>query len=190
MPSISYSSSCRLRCHSAWYSITSSIDCRRRRFLLTRKPMPSRVFSTSHCAFVAPAGSSVYMNVCRSRPAVTLGSIWRTLPAAVLRGFTKRGRPAASISRLSFSNPAIGKSLRRRHTKRHAANRPHVRGDVLAGGSVTARRGSLEPSLRVGEADRQAVDLELAAVHDLVAHRGAHALVEGPDLVFVERVLE
>ncbi len=49
------------------------------------------------------------MNVCRSRAAVTPASIWRTLPAAVLRGLTNRGLPAASISRFSFSNPAIGK---------------------------------------------------------------------------------
>jgi len=109
MPSISYSSSPRRRCHSAWYSMTSSIESRRRRFLLTRKPMDSSALSTSHCDFAGPAGSSVYMNVCRSRLAVTLGSIWRTLPAAVLRGLTKRGLPAASISRLSFSKPAIGK---------------------------------------------------------------------------------
>ncbi len=109
MPSISYSSSSRRRCHSEWYSITSSIDFRRRRLRLTRNPIWSSVFNTSHCDLAGPVGSSVYMNVCRSRLAVTLGSIWRTLPAAVLRGLTKRGLPAVSISRFSFSKPAIGK---------------------------------------------------------------------------------
>ena len=49
------------------------------------------------------------MKVCRSRLPVTFGSICRTLPAAVLRGLTKRGLPAASISRFSFSKAAIGK---------------------------------------------------------------------------------
>ena len=71
--------------------------------------MPWSEASTSHCDRALPAGSSVYMNVCRSRAAVTPASIWRTLPAAVLRGLTKRALPAASISRFSFSNPAIGK---------------------------------------------------------------------------------
>ena len=117
MPSISYSSSWRRRCHSAWYSITSSIESRRRRFLLTRNPIDSSVLRTSHCDFAGPAGSSVYMNVCRSRLAVTVGSIWRTLPAAVLRGLTNRGLPAASISRFKRSKPAIGKYTSPRTSK-------------------------------------------------------------------------
>ena len=85
------------------------MELSRRRFLFTRKPIDSRALSTSHCDLAGPAGSSVYMKVCRSRLAVTLGSIWRTLPAAVLRGLTKRALPAPSISRFNFSKPAIGK---------------------------------------------------------------------------------
>src|SRR6184192_2376091 len=49
---------------------------------------------------------------------------------------------------------------------------------------------ALEAPLRVGEADGQAIDLELGAVHDLVADRGADALVEASDLGLIESVLQ
>ena len=84
----------------------------------------------------------------------------------------------------------VGQALRGRDLQRHAADRAQVGGHVLAGRAVAARGRALEPALGVGQADGQTVDLELGAVHDLVADRGPHAPVEGPDLGLVEGVLE
>ena len=67
--------------------MTSSIEPNCFRFGLTLKPIAASASSTCHWLRVGPEGSSVYMKVWRFRLPVTLGSSWRTLPAAALQGF-------------------------------------------------------------------------------------------------------
>ena len=71
---------------------------------------------------------------------------------------------------------------------------PHVRGDVLAPRTVPARRGDREPAALVPEADRDAVELGLGDVLDLLSFPEleplAHAPVEVGDSRLVERIGE
>src|SRR5438067_74227 len=80
----------------------------------------------------------------------------------------------------------VGQALGRRDVQGDAADRAHVGGDVLARGAVAAGGRALEPPLGVGHAHRQAVDLELGAVDDLVADRRSQPFVEGADLALVD----
>ena len=76
--------------------------------------------------------------------------------------------------------------------QRDGADRPHVRGDVLAARAVAAGGAAHQPSVLVGERDAEAVDLELGDV----GHRpcgveaAPHALVERAQLLFVVGVVE
>jgi len=66
---------------------------------------------------------------------------------------------------------------------------PQICRDVLADRSVAARGALREPAVDVREVDREAVDLQLAHVPDVVAaERLADALVERTDLRLVEGV--
>ncbi len=84
----------------------------------------------------------------------------------------------------------VGHAGDRRDAQRHAADGAHVGGDVFAHRPIATGGGSLEPALRIGEANCEAVDLQLGAVLDLVADSRARALVKSADLVLVEGVLQ
>lgn len=47
--------------------------------------------------------------MCSGRVAVTLGSFWRSEPAAALRGLANGGLPSATSRSLSSRNFSIGK---------------------------------------------------------------------------------
>src|SRR4029079_17077295 len=67
--------------------------------------------------------------------------------------------------------------------ERDGLDRPQVRRDVLAARPVAARGALGERAVDVREVDREAVDLQLAHVSDVVAaERLADALVERTDL--------
>ena len=84
----------------------------------------------------------------------------------------------------------LGQPPGRADRQRDAADRAHVGGHVLAGEPVAAGGGAHQAPVAVRQAHRQAVDLELADVRDLVAGDGPDPLVPGPDLLLLERVLE
>ena len=69
------------------------------------------------------------------REAVILGSFWRSMPAVVLRGFAKRGLPAASCSALTRS-----KSTLRRNTSPRTSSQ--------SGGCSVRRRGGMARIVR------------------------------------------
>ena len=75
--------------------------------------------------------------------------------------------------------------------QRQRAHGAQVRGDVLAGAAVAARRALHEGAMLVDEADGQAVEFRFAVVGDAFdAERLANAPVEGLDVVVGERVVE
>ena len=84
----------------------------------------------------------------------------------------------------------IGQSRERLDCERDAADRADVGGHVLTDGAVAAGGGAHQAAVLVGEADRQAVDLQLSAVVDVGADGAANAAVEAADLVERERVLQ
>ena len=86
------------------------------------------------------------------REAVTFGSFWRSEPAAALRGFANGpllGLGELLVQRLERPDRQVHLAADLDHLgrivdqqpRRHAADRPHVRGDVLADAAVAARRG-------------------------------------------------
>ena len=124
-----------------------------------------------------------------------------------LRGFANTGSPRSACSALSFSNACaermtsprissrggIARPLPgRAQAERHAADGPQVRGDVLAGRAVAARRARDERAVLVDQLDRDAVELGLGDVVDRarVAEEAADARLELLDLVAVHGVVE
>src|SRR4029077_1100214 len=95
----------------------------------------------------------------------------------------RRGRQVHLASDID----AAGDLLAQR--ERDRLDRAEIPGDVLADRSIAASRALRELSVDVGEIDREAVDLELADVPDVVtAERLTDALIECADLGLVERV--
>ena len=139
-----------------------------------------------------------------ARVAVTLGSFWRSEPAAALRGLAKTGLPASVIASLSRSKASTGRNTSPRTSTQlghrvlvgagqavgHRGDRPDVGGDVLAGAPVAAGQRPHQPTVLVEQVDGQAVDLELAeqrGVDDAVAGQAA---VPGLELLAGEGVVE
>ena len=135
---------------------------------------------------------------------MTLGSIWRSDPAPLLRGLAYERQPgllALGVDALELGprHEHLAARLERRGLGQAAGDdrdRPQVRGHVLAGRPVAAGRTLGEPAALVAQADREAVDLELGDVAQLRGRlRGGrqsepapHPAVERPQLVVAEGV--
>jgi hypothetical protein len=91
---------------------------------------------------------------------------------------------AADLEQLRDAAPGL-------EPERDAADRPDVRGDVLADEPVAARRADVQGAVGVHELDRDPVDLRLAHVLDaLTAEELPDALVERRELFARRHVLE
>ena len=94
-PSIQYPSAFDFFCHFCQYDNISSTEPARIKCLFTLKPKFCRYCSSSYWVF--GNGSDVratsYINVSSLRCAATLGSSWRMVPAAALRGLANSGSP-------------------------------------------------------------------------------------------------
>ena len=182
-----------------------------------RRPRPRR--SPGRCAsrsHAVPAGSRCAARApssLRSRPrrrktgrasaaAVIAGSSWRRLPAAALRGFANVFSPRAALARVQRCEGTAGHedlAPRLEHGRpvlaaqldRHRADRPHVDGDVLAPRAVAAGGSLHEAALLVAQRDREAVDLGLGRVGDLLhVEPFPRAPVEVEDVLLAECVVE
>ena len=172
---------------------------------LTGKPRAARRSSAADWLSTAAASStSWYSQVESWRPAVTAGSFWRSEPAPLLRGFAYWGRPellalGVDPRELRLGHEHLAPRLERGglgEAVRDRADRAQVGRHVLAGAAVAAGRADGEPAALVLEGDREAVDLELRDVGQLVrglrgggeAEAAADPGVEGAQLVVAERV--
>ena len=109
------------------------------------------------------------------RAAVILGSSWRKLPAAALRGLMKLFSPRAVASLLKRSKPANGMNTSprtsstrggraARNFKRQGLDGPEVLRDVLAGFAVAARRTLHEHAVLIAGADGQTVQFRFCRI--------------------------
>ena len=121
-----------------------------------------------------------WTTMCSGRLAVTLGSFWRSEPAAALRGLAKGllaglDQPGVELLEVLHREVDLAADLdERRDTValqpvRDLGDGPDVGRDVLAGAAVAAGGGAGQPAVLVGEVDGEAVDLELA--QEVVARR-------------------
>ena len=154
---------------------------------LTGKPSDRRNARLSVCrASGGPPTTSPswYAQNDRSRWAVIVGSFWRRLPAAALRGLTNSRPPAAAAASFIRSKLATGRYTSPRTSstsgtaspsapqrRRDGADRGHVGRDVLADPAVAARRRLHVAAALVADAHRDAVDLQLA--HEAARSRRA-----------------
>ena len=118
-----------------------------------------------------------WQTIPRARVAVTLGSFWRSEPAAALRGLANIGLPASAIDALSRSNASTGRNTSPRTSisaapgtpcspqpVRDRVDRLDVGRDVLARAPVASGQRTDQAALLVEQVDGEAVDLELAEV--------------------------
>ena len=143
----------------------------------------------------------MYDHAERRREAVTRGSIWRSDPAAQLRGLAYSGRPGflalgVDARELGLGHVHLAPDLERQRlgeSLRDGRDGAQVRGHVLAGGAVPAGGTLDEPPALVAQRDGEAVDLELRDVarRRLVgAQQAAHARIERAQLGLVEGIAE
>ena len=141
----------------------------------------------------------------RRRARVARGSSCLSPPAAAFRGFTNSRSPARALLfvqaletlegqvDLAADLEAFRESVPR-EPERNGTDGAHVRGDVLAPRAVPARCRHREPPALVPQADRNAVELGLGDVLDLLPFPEleplAHAPVEVGDSRLVEGIGE
>ena len=97
-----------------------------------------------------------------------------------------------------YTSPRASSETGSRRRRRDGLDRAQVRGDVLAGRAVAARRALDEAAALVAQRDREAVDLQLGDVAEVRGRLGRRrqaeaapdAGVERPQLVVAERVRE
>jgi hypothetical protein len=98
-------------------------------------------------------------------------------PAAALRGLANTFPPVRRASSLIFSNPACGRNTSPRTSRRAEYCRPqlqrdradgtHVGGNIFAGGAIATGRRLHQHAVFIENTDRQAVQLQLAAVGEV-----------------------
>ena len=153
----------------------------------------------------SPRGAPMpWQTMPRARVAVTLGSFWRSEPAAALRGLANIGLPASTIDSLSRSKASTGRNTSPRTSTRAGTgnssvplepvrdrvDRLDVGRDVLAGAAVAAGQRADQSAVLVEQVDGQAVDLELAEVCRVVDAVAGQPRGPALELVVGEGVVE